>query len=414
MKSIALSAVGVVVMLGAPLVVGDGYLGLLTQALIAALFAMSFNLLYGQGGMLSFGHAAYFAVGAFATIHAMQAVEGGQLTIPLPAMPLVGGVAALLVGGLVGAFATLRSGAYFSMITLALAELFHSLAPNLIGVFGGETGLSATRMPWLGIAFGSASQVYVFVVVWVAAAILLLYLYRRTLFGQLTLALREGERRLSFMGFNTYRTKVVVFATSSMFAGIAGGLFAIVNETANYSLFGLGYSGAVILQTIVGGASVFLGPALGALLLTVFGHVVSEATRIWLLHQGVLFVLVMLLLPDGIAAAMKRSFGELVRRDGGALQRRAAAIGPWLLIIAGFVFIVEATSRIFLPEYQSVVARTGQWPAVRLFWAEWAPRSLVTWALPVIAIAAGVALLRLPRAIRLRHGTPALANVGDT
>lgn len=388
-------------LLGAPLVFGDGNLGLLTQALIAALFAMSFNLLYGQTGMLSFGHATYFAVGAFATIHAMQAVEGGQLPIPLPLMPLVGGVAGLLVGGVVGVFATLRSGAYFSMITLALAELFHSLAPNLLDVFGGETGLFSTRLPWLGITFGSVSQVYVFVLAWVAASILILYFYTCTLFGRLTIALREGERRLSFMGFNTYRAKIVVFATSSMFAGIAGGLFAIVNESANYALFGLGYSSAVILQTIVGGASVFLGPALGAVILTLFGHFVSDMTRIWLLHQGVLFILVMLLLPDGLAAAMKCTVGELMRRDHEALQRRASMLGPWVLIIVGFVFIVEVLSRVFVQDYQSQVARTMQWPPIRIFWSEWYPLSVITWALPVIVVLTGVALLVLQRSNRL-------------
>ena len=120
--------------------------------LIAALFACAFNLLAGQGGMLSFGHAAYFGVGTFATIHAMNALGGAGL-LPTPLMPLVGGVAGLLFGLVAGWFATMRSGVYFSMITLALAELLHALAPHLKGVFGGEAGLSAMRMP----AWGSRS-----------------------------------------------------------------------------------------------------------------------------------------------------------------------------------------------------------------------------------------------------------------
>lgn len=399
MKSFPVSAFTFAVLLAAPLVLRDNHLGLMTQALVAALFAMSFNVLYGQAGMLSFGHAAYFAVGAFATMHAMQAVENGAIYLPLPLLPLVGGTAALVVGGFVGMFATLRTGAYFSMITLALAELFHSVAPNLGALFGGETGLSGTRAPWLGIAFGSVGQVYLFVLTWATVATLVLFFFTRTLFGQLVVALREGERRLSFLGFDTYRTKVVVFAISSLFAGIAGGLFAIANESANYALFGLGYSGAVILQTIVGGASVFLGPALGAVLLTLFGHFVSEMTRIWLLHQGVLFVLVMLLLPDGIAAAARRAFEEIGLRDWQALRRRALAVGPWCLIMLGLVFIVECLSRIFLPDYQSRLTGSAPWPPIRLFSIDWRPQSFFTWMAPLAAIAAGIALLVIPRRI---------------
>ena len=127
--------------------------------LIAALFACAFNLLAGQGGMLSFGHAAYFGVGTFATIHAMNALGGAGL-LPTPLMPLAGGVAGLLFGLVAGWFATMRAGVYFSMITLALAELLHALAPHLKGVFGGEAGLSAMRMPAWGFTFGSDVEVY--------------------------------------------------------------------------------------------------------------------------------------------------------------------------------------------------------------------------------------------------------------
>ena len=132
-----------------PWLLPAGQLVAAVQMLIAALFACAFNLLAGQGGMLSFGHAAYFGVGTFATIHAMNALGGAGL-LPTPLMPLVGGVAGLLFGLVAGWFATMRSGVYFSMITLALAELLHALAPHLKGVFGGEAGLSAMRMPAWG------------------------------------------------------------------------------------------------------------------------------------------------------------------------------------------------------------------------------------------------------------------------
>lgn len=165
--------------------------GVLTTALVAVLFAMAFNLLSGRAGMLSFGHAAYFAIGGFAVIHAMQAVEKGLLWLPTPLLPLVGGVAGLIGGLCAGYFATLRSGVYFSMVTLALAELLHAIAPNLGSVFGGEVGLTTMRMPWAAFDYGNEVHVYYTVVAWVVLCIGLLYAYNQTLFGRLTVGVRR-------------------------------------------------------------------------------------------------------------------------------------------------------------------------------------------------------------------------------
>src|SRR5690606_18717811 len=157
--------------------------------LIASLFAVSFNLLIGQAGLLSFGHAAFFGVGAFATLHLMVAVEDGALALPTPLLPLAGAAVGCLVGGLAGYFATIRSGVYFALVTLASAELLHSLAPHWDGLFGGEAGLSSMRMPWGGLTFGSPLQVYYLALGWTLLSILLLWAYTRTPFGRLTLAL---------------------------------------------------------------------------------------------------------------------------------------------------------------------------------------------------------------------------------
>lgn len=151
---------GLVALVLAPTVLPDATLGALGKALVAALFALAFNLLAGQAGMLSFGHAAYFALGAFATVHAMVWIEGGLITLPTPLLPLVGAGAGLLAGAVAGYFATLRSGVYFSMVTLAISELFYTLAPNLSGVFGGETGITSFRMPFGPWTFGTEAEVY--------------------------------------------------------------------------------------------------------------------------------------------------------------------------------------------------------------------------------------------------------------
>ena len=143
------------------------------QMLIAALFATAFNVLAGQGGMLSFGHSAYFAIGTFATIHAMNAVEA-IAGFPTPLLPLAGFVGGGLLGVAAGWFSTQRSGVYFAMVTLALAELLHALAPHLSGIFGGEGGVSAMRMPAWGLTFGSSIEVYYLTLFWAALGIALM------------------------------------------------------------------------------------------------------------------------------------------------------------------------------------------------------------------------------------------------
>ena len=173
-----------------PLLVSTGFQHALVHAIVFAIFAASFNLASGAGGMLSFGHSAFLALGAFATLHVMRGAESGALVFPTVLLPLVGGVTGLLVGVLVGYFATLRSGVYFSMLTLAFAELFHQMAPNLAFMFGGETGISTMRMPSLGLSFASDVQVYYLVLAWGVLCMALLWLYMRTPFGRLSWSAR--------------------------------------------------------------------------------------------------------------------------------------------------------------------------------------------------------------------------------
>jgi len=382
-----------------PLVLAPTQIGAMSQMLIAALFALAFSLLIGQGGMLSFGHAAYFAIGCFATIHAMNAAEQAGLRLPTPLMPLAGGLAALVVGAVAGFFATLRSGVYFSMVTLAIAELFHTLAPNLQGVFGGEGGVSAMRMPWAGIGFDQEIHVYYLIFGWTLVSALLMYLYTRTSFGRLTVALRENERRVAFLGYDVHATKVVVFSISSLFAGIAGGLLAVSSESANYMLFNLSYSANVVLFSYIGGTGLFLGPAVGAGLMSILGYAVSDVTRLWLLYQGLIFVLVMMYAPGGILPAAQ-ALVTRGRADGGLPASRVLLSAmPVAMIGCAAVQLLELTSAVFSRDYQTEVARTGRWPAITLLSRSWAPDQLLTWAGPALLLAVGVLFLfRLTRA----------------
>lgn len=338
---------GVVLLAALPLLLSQGLLNAAIQMLIAALFACAYNLLCGQAGMLSFGHAAYFGVGAFATVHAMNAL-GGTGLLPTPLLPLAGALAGLLVGAFAGWFATKRSGTYFAMITLAIAELLHALAPHLKGWFGGEAGVSAMRMPWMGLTFGSTTQVYYLVLAWVLASIALLYLFTLTPVGRLALGLRENSHRLAFLGYDVHKLGVLVFSLSAMFSGIAGGLQVVNNESANYVVFEAGVSAAVVLNTYIGGTKVFLGPALGAALMTFFGYAVSDLTRTWLLYQGMLFVLVMMFMPEGLAGLFTRA-GAACRRHGflAMLPVMLLAVAAAVLLAAGVACIVETLQRMF-------------------------------------------------------------------
>ncbi|WP_432612317.1 ABC transporter permease subunit, partial [Brucella abortus] len=149
-----------------------------------------------------------------------------------PPLPLAGAGVGLLSGLVAGWFSTKRTGVYFAMITLALAELLHALAPHLKGTFGGEAGVSSFRMPAWGFDFGSTTEVYYLALAWVVGSILLLFLLTLTPFGRVTVGLRENTHRLRFLGYNVHVLGTLVFAISAMFAGIAGALQAINIEAA--------------------------------------------------------------------------------------------------------------------------------------------------------------------------------------
>ena len=402
---------GVVALAALPFLLSQGLLNAAIQMLIAALFASAYNLLCGQAGMLSFGHAAYFGVGAFGTVHAMNAIGGAGL-LPTPLMPLAGAACGLVFGGIAGWFATKRTGTYFAMITLAIAELVHSLAPHLKGLFGGEAGVSTMRMPAWGLDFGSTTQVYYLTLAWVLLSVGLLFLFTRTPMGRLAYGLRENSHRLRFLGYNVHGLGMLVFAISAMFSGIAGGLQVVSNESANYVVFDPALSAAVVLNTYIGGVKVFLGPAFGAALMTFFGYAVSDLTQSWLLYQGILFVLVMMFMPSGLAGLIGTT-GRLRQRIGMAklLPLALLSIAAALLLSMGGAFAVEMLQRIFSQDYRAMakLAAGGAWPPVTLLARAWSPTALTTWAVPVVLVGTG-ALLAWVGQRKLKQATE---RVGD-
>jgi branched-chain amino acid transport system permease protein len=382
--SVTSLSVGIALLLALPFLLSQGLVNAAIQMLIAALFACAYNLLCGQAGMLSFGHAAYFGVGAFATVHAMNAVSGAGL-LPTPLLPLAGAAGGLLFGAMAGVFATRRIGTYFAMITLAIAELVHSLAPHLKGLFGGEAGVSTMRMPAWGLDFGATTQVYYLTLAWVLLSLALLYVYTRTPMGRLTYGLRENSHRLRFLGYNVHGLGTMAFAISAMFSGVAGALQVVSNESANYVVFDPSLSAAVVLNTYIGGVKVFLGPAFGAAVMTFFGYAVSDMTRSWLLYQGILFVLVMMYVPSGLLGLFG-TVNQMRRRIGLAqvIPLVALMVAAALLLSAGGAFLVEMLQRVFSQDYRALAKLHpgATLPAVMLFGRAWLPAAATTWLVP--------------------------------
>jgi branched-chain amino acid transport system permease protein len=254
------------------------------------------------------------------------------------------------------------------------------------------------RMPAWGVSFGSTTQVYYLTLAWVLLSLALLYFHTVTPMGRLTLALRENTHRLRFLGYEVHGLGVSAFAISSMFSGIAGSLQALNNEATNYAVFDAGVSAAVVLNSYIGGVGSFLGPALGAAVMTFFGYAVSDATRSWLLYQGVLFVLVMMFVPLGLTGLVS-STGALWRRHGAAraLPFVALMVVATVLTSAAMVFLVEMLQRLFSHDYRSLAAMAQALPPVTLFGRSWAPGSVSTWLVPIALLAAGVACGLLAR-----------------
>nr|WP_274858359.1 branched-chain amino acid ABC transporter permease [Phaeobacter sp. PT47_59] len=380
--------------LGLPPFLGAAWQNALNTMLIASLYALAFNLLAGQAGLLSFGHAAYFGVGSFAVLHLMLATEDG-LAFPTPLLPLAGAAAGLVAGLVAGWFSTMRSGVYFALVTLAIAELFHSFAPHLKELFGGESGISGMRMPWGDVMFGTVLEVYYLTLAWVLVCGLLLWGYTRTPFGRLTLAIRDNEQRVRFMGYDAHLAKTVIFAVSAMFTGVAGALQAVSNETANYAVFGAHVSSQVVLFTYVGGATLFLGPVFGAVAFSLFAFLVSDLTRSWLFYQGLIFVLVMLYAPTGIGGAVT----QWLHQPRARIRAQLAGPALWVAfgglgITCGVVFLTEAVSVLFGLDYANLKRGAETLPDFALMGLNWAPLSPLTWGLPLGILAGGIFALR--------------------
>ena len=282
-------------------------LTLLTQFGIAAIACLSYNLLLGQGGMLSFGHAVYSGLGAYLAIHALAAVNRGALVLPVSLVPLVGGLAGLGCALVLGFLACRRAGTVFAMITLGLGELVAAIALMLPGVFGGESGVSANRVTgaaWVGIDFASPRQLYYLVAAYALASTLALHALTTTPLGRMLNAVRDNPQRVAYIGYDPQRVRHIAFVISGFFAGVAGGLAALSFEFVGPEALGAPRSGAYLVFTVLGGTGFFFGPVVGAALMVLAQSLFSTWSRAWLLYLGLIFLVTVLLAPGGLSGLL--------------------------------------------------------------------------------------------------------------
>ncbi|UJW79317.1 branched-chain amino acid ABC transporter permease [Hydrogenophaga sp. SL48] len=307
-------------LLVAPLVFsGNLSITMLSQMGIAIIACLSYNILLGQGGMLSFGHAVYTGLGSYMAMHALNAATDGQIPIPVSLIPLVGGVAGLFFAILFGYVTTKKAGTPFAMITLGMAELVFAMSLMFSEFFGGEAGVSGNRVvgeAFMGISFGPPRQVYYLIAVYTFISVGLMFAFTRTPLGRILNAVRDNPERVEFIGYNTQKVRYLAFMIAGFFAGIAGGLGALNFEIVTAEVVGAARSGGYLLFTFLGGATFFFGPIIGGVLMVLAAVLLSELTKAWLLYLGLIFLFMVMYAPGGIASLIMMnlrvaSFGRL-------------------------------------------------------------------------------------------------------
>jgi branched-chain amino acid transport system permease protein len=357
---------------------------------ISIIFSLSYNILLGQTGMLSFGHAVYYGLGGFLAIHAINMVAKNKLAVPLPLIPLIGGFAGFVFAALLGWVSTKRSGTAFAMISLGLAELVASSALILRTFFGGEAGVSANRTKVFRLFdwnFGSQIQIYYLVAGWTLLAVIAMYALTRTPLGRMCNAVRDNPERVQFVGYDPHVVRYIAFCFAGFFAGIAGALAAINFEIANSAYLGAVQSGTVLFATYIGGVGFFIGPIVGAIFVTMLSLGLSDLTPVWQLYFGLIFIAVVMFAPGGITGVLMKH-RPLIKAGtlGQVLPSYAVAFIPTLAMIAGLMLAIEIIVHF--------TVNPGDDSHIRSFGVSFDAASPTIWATAAILLVGGFYLAR--------------------
>jgi branched-chain amino acid transport system permease protein len=373
----------------APQIFDSGFArALLAQMGIMIIFALSYNMLLGQTGLLSFGHAVYSGLGAYFAIHALAMIGRGTLWFPVSLLPLIGGAGGLVFGIVFGWLTTKRAGTTFAMISLGIGEMVFAASLMFPGFFGGEAGISGNRTaggPFLGIAgltFGPDIQVYYLIAAWSFACMIAMYALTQTPLGRIANAVRDNPERAEFIGYDARRVRWLMLMLSAFFAGIAGGLSAINLESVGSGAVHAVVSGGVLLATFIGGALFFFGPILGAVVFVFFAFALSEYTPAWHLYLGVFFVLLVMYAPGGLSSLILLNLRVAKFGKFGRLRDPYVGVfGTAAAFAAGIVLLIEMTYHLTLG--------IGQSPSVRVFGFPFDTGRQESWTFAVALTAAG-------------------------
>lgn len=366
---------------------------MLSQMGIAIIVCLSYNMLLGQGGMLSFGHAVYSGMGSFLAIHTLNLVSKGQWPIPVSLIPIVGGLAAMVFAVIFGWVTTKKAATPFAMITLGIGELVWASSLMFPEFFGGEGGISSNRVAGpkpLGITFGPQIQLYYLIAVYTFICTALMFAFTRTPLGRMLNAVRDNPERVEFVGYDTQKVRYIAFIISAFFAGISGGLAALNFEIVTSEVVSGPRSGAYLLFTFLGGATFFFGPIIGGVLMVLAGVLLSELTKAWLLYLGLIFLFMVMYAPGGIASLIM-------------MNLRVAAFGRlkelWVSYLAlGFTALVTllgAAAMIEMVYHLQLNAALG--PELRFMGASLNARGLDSWFGAAFVMVTGIGLFEVTR-----------------
>ncbi len=362
---------------------------IMNQMAITIIFALAYNMLLGQAGMLSFGHAIYLGVGGFFAIHTMNWLSVTGTPIPLPFLPIFGGLFSLGVAIIIGAFSIRRAGVVFAMISLGIVELIASYAIITSGFFnGGGVGGDRTYVEaFFGVEFLRQGEVYYLVIFWLLISTFLMYLFTRTPVGRMANAVRDNPERAEFVGYSAYWVRFCSFCAAGFFAGIAGSLFAITYEITTVENLNVEASGTILMIAFLGGVGFFFGPIIGAVVFTILQTILSLQTELWQLYIGALFVACVMFFPGGLAGVL--AMHAPVLRSGKA----AAIAAPYFktLIPAGVsILALAGICEIMIHSRNAAVGESE----MTLYWITFDSHNPIPWIILATLTTAGFWLAR--------------------
>ncbi|WP_186021053.1 ABC transporter permease subunit [Burkholderia gladioli] len=357
----------------------------LAQTAALVVLALSYNLLLGSTGLLSFCHAAFAGLGAFVAAHAFN-----RFGFALPWLPLAGGLGGAGFGLLFGAIATRRAGTAFAMITLGLGELIAAAAWSVPDWFGGAGGLAIDRTagaPLGAWRFGADREAYALIAAWCLLSALAMRVVLATPFARLARAVRDKPRRVAALGTDPRRVRLLMIVIAAFFAGVAGTLTLIDVELASSDSVSMLRSATVLFATVIGGSAGFFGPVLGAAVMAAFGSFVAGLSRAWLFYLGLLFVAVVVAAPGGLLGALAAQAAAWRGAGREARLRQLSRLAAWLVAVLAIVFGVELGYALQLGDGEGGqrLASIGVWQ----FDAGSAPGWVIAIALALAATALG-------------------------